>query len=388
MPDDARPPPQRAVRLLHVVESFDGQAVESWILNVVRCAKQIDRTVHWTFFCIQTAAGVLDDQVREMDATVIHTRHPIGSKLRFIASLRKTMAEGAYDVLHCHHDLMSAPALLASAGLPFRRRIVHIHNTALSIPTSNPVKIALMREPMRHVCLHAADGIVGVSREALDAMLAGRSSRPGRDQVVHCGIDTNRFTGASCDRLRRDLGVPVEAKVLLFVGRMTTYKNPLFVIEILEQLGSQNGDFYAVFAGKGPLEEEARNCARARGLGTRVRVLGWRTDVPELMQSADVLVWPGVEEPKEGLGLGVVEAQAAGLRVVMSRNVPEEAVVLPELVRTLSLSSGAARWAEEITSLINNEMPARETALAAVKASSFAIEQSTKNVLDLYRHLA
>lgn len=132
------------------------------------------------------------------------------------------------------------------------------------------------------------------------------------------------------------------AKVLLFVGRMIPYKNPLFVIDVLHRLCELGHDFAAVFAGIGPLEEQVRERARQTGLDEKVSVLGWRDDVPQLMHACDVLVWPGIEEPKEGLGLGVVEAQAVGLRVIMSRNVPAEAVVIPPLVKMLSLSAGSA----------------------------------------------
>lgn len=375
------------MKVLHVVESFDGQAIESWLLQMLLAVRAKNRSVEWDFFCTQPGAGRFDHCASEAGAAVFHPSVGLRHKWRFFSAMRGIMKEGRYDILHFHHDLMSAPALVASAGLRCRLRIVHVHNTALSIPTDNPLKIALVREPMRQVCLRAADRIVGVSQDALEAMLAGRRRRPARDQVIHCGIETNRFASRPTERLRGELSLPAEAKVLLFVGRMTTYKNPLFVIEILERLVPHENGFYAVFAGKGPLEEDVRDLARAKGLESNVRVLGWRNDVAEVMQTADVLIWPGIEEPKEGLGLGVVEAQAAGLRIVMSHNVPEEAVVVPELVRTLNLSSGAARWAEEVTLLLQNEAPSRQDALAAIKASSFAIERSARNVLALYSPL-
>ena len=81
----------------------------------------------------------------------------IGDKIRFIRSLRAVMKVGNYDILHCHHDIMSAAYLAASAGLPFRKRIVHVHNTSLSLPTQNRVKAELVREPMRQMCLRMAD---------------------------------------------------------------------------------------------------------------------------------------------------------------------------------------------------------------------------------------
>ena len=227
---------------------------------------------------------------------------------------------------------------------------------------------------------------MGVSHEALDAMLAGHQRRSSRDCVIHCGIETRRFRRdeTKAIELRQSLGLGSDAKILLFVGRMTTYKNPRFVVEVLEHLQQKGAHFAAVFAGTGPCEIDVREMARQKGLSERVRVLGWRQDVPELMQACDLLIWPGLEDPKEGLGLGVVEAQAAGLPVLMSRNVPKEAIVVPELVKILPLPEGPQAWAEAGMALLQRIRPDRQESLALIEASSFSIEQSADNIASLY----
>lgn len=371
--------------MLQVVENLNNQAVESWLLKVLCLSQEKHPHLDWTFFCVLGWPGKMDEAARRMGAKVIHSAHEIGEKMAFLGALRQVMRQDRYDVLHCHHDIMSALPLLASAGLPFRRRIVHVHNTSIGLPTTNPLKAALVRAPFRQVCLRA-DQIVGVSQDALDAMLAGHKRRPGRDRVIHCGIETDRFRRdeARVCELRHSFGFAPNAKILLFVGRMDAYKNPNFVIEVLSHLHKKDVNCAAVFAGTGPLEEEVRELARQKHLKERMRVLGWRHDVPELMQACDLLIWPGVEEPKEGLGLGIVEAQAAGLPVLMSRNVPEEAVVVPELVKILPLSEGPQAWAEAVAALLHRAHPARHESLARVESSSFSIGQSTNNIATLY----
>lgn len=373
------------IRVLQIVENLNNQAVESWLFKVLSLCRQRHPHLEWTFFCVLGRPGKMDEFVRQMSAGVIHSPHVIGHKRAFFTSLRQMMRQGHYDVLHCHHDIMSALPLLASIGLPFRRRIVHVHNTTMSLPTPSRLKQAIVRSPFRQICLRA-DKIVGVSQYALDAMLGGHKRRPGRDCVIHCGIETHRFRRdeAKANDLRQSFGLGTDAKILLFVGRMNAYKNPNFVVEVLSHLHQKDARFAAIFAGTGPYENEVRELARQKGLHERVCVLGWRQDVPELMQACDLLIWPGIEEPKEGLGLGIVEAQAAGLPVLMSRNVPEEAVVVPELVKILPLSEGPQAWAEAATSLLQCARPARHESLARVEASSFSIGQSADNIAALY----
>lgn len=373
------------MRVLHVVESIDYQAVESWLLQVLNIAKDKYPGIHWTFFCSLSKPGEREHVARQLGATVLRSPFELRTPLRYLASLHQIMKQGRYDVLHCHHDIMSALPLLASYGLPFRRRIVHVHNTSISLPTPHAIKATVMRFPLRNICLRA-DRIVGVSRDALAAMLGGQPPRPSRDTVVHCGIDLRPFERdeAAAARLRMSFSFGDDAKVLLFVGRMIPYKNPGFVVELLESLCQRDARFAAVFAGKGPLEDRVLEQARTKGLEHRVRVLGWRRDVPLLMHASDILVWPGVENPKEGLGLTVVEAQAAGLPVLMSRNVPAEAVVLPELVEILPLDSGTQAWSAAVIELLARVRPDPAQALRRINESSFTIASSAENLVALY----
>jgi glycosyltransferase involved in cell wall biosynthesis len=306
--------------------------------------------------------------------------------MQFVRHLHKSIYQGKYDILHSHHDVVSAIYLLASIGLPLKKRIVHAHNTSLSIPTSSLLKQFLLREPMRRICLWFADNIVCVSSAALDAFLNGGKPNAARDMVLYCGIDTTRFNGKSPNRLDflKSLRLPVDSKIMLFSGRMIEYKNPLFVIDVLTHALTFDPTICAVFAGVGPLQIEVLTMIKQKSLESRVRVLGWCENMPLLMQSSDILICPGQEKPKEGLGLVVVEAQAAGLPVIMSLGIPEEAIVVPALVEILPLAAGASLWADVTLSIINRILPSKEKALASVARSSFSIDVSADNIRKLH----
>ena len=375
---------QRQIRVLQIVENLNNQAVESWLIRVLKRTRMRHPHVEWTFFCTLGQGGSLDEAALQLGARVIHSQHDIARKWSFLSSLRQVLIQNRFDVLHSHHDIMSAIPLFASVRLPIRR-IVHVHNTSIGLPTESAFKKAIFRFPFRQICLKA-DKIVGVSEDALDAMLGGNKRRHHRDTVIHCGIETDRFR---CDQnrilaLRKSFGFPQDAKILLFVGRMNTYKNPAFVIEVLRCLRKVNPRFAAVFAGTGPLEDEIRGLALQSGLQGSVNVLGWRQDIPELMHACDMLIWPGIENPKEGLGLGIVEAQAAGLPVLMSRNVPLEAIVIPELVRIVPLSDGPKAWADAVFLQLSCMQPPKKESLARVANSTFSIEKSSDNIASLY----
>lgn len=375
------------MQVLHVVESFNGQAIESWLLRLVGAAREKYTDISWTFLCLQGIDGVYADKIRLLGGVVVVCKYSLSSPIRHIKYLRKIMSEGDFDIIHFHQDVMSAIPLLASLGLP-ARRVIHVHNTELGIPTGSSFKAALLRPIFRFICLRSCH-IVGVSKDALLAMLAKTKLSSARHSVIHCGIDVSSFAcqANEINTFKKSLGLSPASIVILFVGRMIEFKNPLFVLSVLRELTQSNPNFVAIFAGVGPLEEVIRQLAVNSGLSKRVLVLGWRDDIPKLMHASDLLIWPGQETYKEGLGLGIVEAQASGLPVLMSFNVPEEAIVVPELVWVRPLSVGASKWAETIETILTSCNFPKELALHKVKNSSFSISSSLDSLVRLYLSL-
>jgi glycosyltransferase involved in cell wall biosynthesis len=372
-------------RVLHIVENLDNQATESWLLNALARVKVLAPGQDWSFYCTLGKPGANDDRAIAYGARVCYSPYPIGETYAFMRHLRRVIKSGGFDVVHCHHDIVSAIYLVASAGLGVRARVVHIHNAAGALPTPSLLKRAILHEPMRRLCLGLSDFRIGVSRAALASILG--DARPGPwDTVMYCGIDLTRFAPSkSAQEIRPGLGVPTTAVLMLFAGRLVDYKNPLFVLDVLKELTRGGVEAAAVFAGTGPLDRAIGRRAVELKVEAHVRVLGFRRDLPVLMQASDVLLWPSLENPMEGLGLGVVEAQAAGLPVVMSRSVPNDAVVVPELTTTVPLHAGAAGWASIVQDILSGAKPSREESLARVSASSFALDYSVEALVRLYQ---
>ncbi len=365
------------------------QAVENWLFRIMRDAAHRYPEYHWTFYSALGRQGRLDEAVRELGGEVILAPVPVGNKARFVAALHNTLAHGGFDIMHAHHDIVSAVYLLSSLRTGVKRRIVHVHNTAMALPTPSSVKKAMMWEAMRQVVLRMSDRIAGISRDALASMILEAPPRPSRDVVVYYGIDTAKFSNPrrSREETRRAIEVAPDAKVILFAGRMTEYKNPSFVVDVLAQIERAMPGAIAVFAGTGPESENVSRRAVNLGLASRIRLLGWRDALAELMLAADLLLWPGQEEPREGFGLGILEAQAAGLPIVMSRSVPEDAVVVHELVSIIPLACGAPVWGREVFRRLTESHVSKAVALKRIEASHFSLAAGTDNLMALYADL-
>jgi glycosyltransferase involved in cell wall biosynthesis len=350
-------------------------------------ARKQEVEVDWTFYCILEQPGAMDDKARALGACVIHSPVPIGRKVKFVRALRSELRSGEYDVLHSHHDIVSAVYLLAASGLPIHRRIVHVHNADEEVLTPSRWKERLYREPMRQVCFSMADRIVGISNHTLDTFLAGRRRRKERDCVHYYGIETTPFEKAKEDRLgfRRELGLAENSQILLFAGRMVPEKNPVFAVDVLGEMHRLDPATVGVFVGTGSLDEAICQRAAALKLGSAFRHLGWRDDVPKIMCCSDWFILPHPEHPVEGFGLAIVEAQLAGLPMLLSRGILDDPLLPTASFRRLALSDGPKVWAKVAMELMKHPAPSPTAALAALRESAFAMDTALSDLVSLHK---
>lgn len=107
---------------------------------------------------------------------------------------------------------------------------------------------------------------------------------------------------------RTEIGVPWNAKLLISVGELSVRKNHKVVVEALQELPD---DYWYVIVGKGELKDELM----ALDHTGRLKLLGYRRDIVELLWASDLFVFPSLQE---GLPVALMEAMASGINVVAS----------------------------------------------------------------------
>jgi glycosyltransferase involved in cell wall biosynthesis len=134
--------------------------------------------------------------------------------------------------------------------------------------------------------------------------------------------------------------------------------------------------------GDGALRQSIQNEAVALGLGDVVLFAGSRADVPRLLMGAiNVFVFPSLHE---AVSLACVEAQAAGLPLVISAVLPAALDVVPGAVTRLALSAPARRWADVCLSTRSEGRLPKTEALAILQHSAFTIETCLAQLDDIY----
>ena len=273
----------------------------------------------------QTAVAAKNDYENPADCVIPHCdvfydvpfeRSPLKKgNLTAYRRVKRIIREGGYDIIHCHTPVGAAVARLAARKARKNGSKVIYTAHGFHFYKGAPWLNWLVYFPVEWLLSPLTDVLITINRE--DYERAKRLLRAKK--VVYIpgvGIDTARFRGNAEKgaALRRELGIPDEAAVLLSVGDLNKNKNHRAVLEALARM--ENRNLHYVVCGRGPLKEELETFAREKGLADRVRFMGYRDDIPAFYAMADVFVFPSF---REGLSVSVMEAMASGLPIVCSR---------------------------------------------------------------------
>lgn len=374
------------LRVLHVVGNMNVGGIQTWLMRVLRT---IDRRRYSMDFLIRTAErGVFDDEIRALGGRIIRCpdrRRPWSFARTFTRALRD---QGPYDVVHSHVGPFSGFVLQVSAynGVPLRIAHSHNDNRVEEAGRGWPrrVYLPLAQRWIRHyACLGLA-----ASEQAAEYLFGPSWRRYACNRLLLYGVDFAPFARPP-DRVsvREELALSPDALVIGHVGRFHWQKNHDFFIDIAAEVAKRSDRARFLLVGGGDLRRQVEDKALACGIADRVVFFGPSDDVPRLMLGAmDAFLFPSRHE---GLGIVLLEAQAAGLPCVLSDVVPREADVVPQLMHRLPLTAPPSTWAERVLHVATPPPTVtRERAWAALVRSDFALERSVSELARAYETAA
>ncbi len=270
--------------------------------------------------------------IRRCDMVLVNDLAPLGSAAITIAkAMHKPVA------VFCHHD---EATMLEKAFRLDQRRLVpekRIRRVVNSVVRSH---------------YRRADLFFVATSRFRDKLL---SLGVPESKVVFApfGVDTGMFRRVR-STLRRRLGIPEDARVVLYLGRMSHEKNVETLIRAIPLISSRAEDVHFIFAGGGAALEEYRRLAQRLCGDARVHFTGWVEweQTPEYYSAADVFVHPSLHESQS---MSVMEAMACECAVVVSRD-SEAGSYLRDGYNCLFLSnpSSPEELGEKVAELLEN----------------------------------
>ena len=152
---------------------------------------------------------------------------------------------------------------------------------------------------------------------------------------------------------RNELGIPENAFVVSHIGRFVSEKNHKFLIDIFAEIKQKCPEAFLLMIGTGDEKENIINKIKNMNIENSCLILSNRTDIAQLLRASDAAVFPSISE---GLGISVIEMQAAGLPCVVSDAVPRDTCISNKIYY-MSLREQASSWANKLLDMVNDERP-------------------------------
>lgn len=284
-----------------------------------------------------------------------------------------------YDSVHIHAD--TANKLLVSglaakiAGV--KHIIFHSHSSNVD-GNHRPLKTAI-HKVCKFFLPYIGNEFVACSDLAAAWMY---NKRIKNVIIIKNGIDLDRFAFDEEIRrkIRSKLGINEEL-IIGHVGRFAYQKNHEYIIKILERLVKTNDRVKALFVGDGPLRKEIENKVKQKNLSKNVIFVGMTNNVNEILQAFDIFILPS---RFEGLPIVGVEAQASGLKTVLSDKITRETKVLDDVEFLPIEDQFIGDWCKTILNCDNNNLSKRYGAKKEMEAKGFSIFFTIKQFERLY----
>lgn len=372
----------KKIKVVQVLTSLNRGGIETWLKDVV---KFYDKERFQIDFILTGTEGGAYAPIVEKEESIINIVPLSKGILRFGIDFYKTLKREKYDVIHAHpHFFCGYLCFIAFlAGVPLR--ISHSHNDTSVVDSQGGF--------FRKLYLYVQSSLLSLfsNKRLACSNVAGKALFGNKPfELIYCGIDFSRFNKEDANKqirreLRQQLNIPPDGICVGHVGRFNEQKNHEFLIDIFKEINIEKPNTYLLLVGIGPLTEKIKHKISSDNINN-VLFLGGRDDVNILMKNLfDVFLFPSLYE---GLPLTILEAQASGLKCLISDTISAETIIVKKNVATLPLSKGAYEWAKILCDMIDDDFLLDNAYIKKqMEQSPFSIQKSVFCLEKIYRSM-
>lgn len=366
------------VKILDITPSMKIGGMANGLLQTIR---HLDRDRYqFSIFTSYTDPPSVTEELQEMGVEIIKAPDHYASPLNYMRAFSKTLKDhGPFDIVHAHPYGTCGLFMMLAAWKGVPVRIAHAHNDHRTRDAAQKPHRKAYNAFMKGLIKRYATGGLGVSKNSAESLYGENWQNDPRWQVIYGGTDLESFKAkASQDIL--DLKKP-DGPTVTLSGRLAHAKNPHFALKVFRELLKIEPNAKLLFIGDGELREALEKEVAQHKLQQNVIFAGMRNDVPALLhQYCDALLLPSFHE---GLPRAAVEAQAAGLPVLISTNITRECDYTGR-VEFLNLSDPPELWAKTLYKQLQAGKTPFEDAIAHALKSDFEVRNHAKKMAAFY----
>lgn len=330
------------VRVLHVLTTMNQGGAETMMMNYYR---HIDREqVQFDFLVHREEIGAYENEIETLGGKIYRlpalTLRTAWSYRKWIYEFLKSHPE--YECIHIHSS--GVAYFVAKAAHQLGRKVIIQHSHACAR------NIIDWTTPIRYICKVATRRYLthffSCGKEAAEWLFGKKIAK--KAIILPNAVNTQKFAFSQAKHLslRKQYGWD-DKYVIGYVARFNYPKNHFQLLEIFKATLTIQPNAHLVLVGKkdGYYDELVKRVDEL-GISAHVEFTGARSDIHLLLQAFDIFVFPSLFE---GLSVAMVEAQAAGLKIIASDKIANEVAICPELVKFLPLSAPLNEWAKALT---------------------------------------
>lgn len=339
--------------------------------------RHMDRTqVRMDIICNDDSNAIPQEEIESLGGRVIIVPS-FKNLIGHTEALYELFKREGYDVVHAYNSMMNLFPMYAAKKAGVKVRISE--SLSMAAPGEWKTYVKYMLRPLSHLytthymACGKDCGIFQFGRKAYD---------DGRIAIFKTAINTefNAYQPSLREKTRKEFGW--EDKVVYgFIGRFEHQKNPLFLIDVMDEIYKRQRNAQFVIIGAGSLEEKMKERIKVTGIESAMSWLGRREDIQQFYNAFDAFLLPS---RYEGLPVVGLESQSCGLPIFFSMAVTPEASAC-ELGHFIDLNEGAAAWAEHIIPIVERNMPVRKSHAKEVAEAGFDSKTEADKMLAYYK---
>jgi glycosyltransferase involved in cell wall biosynthesis len=317
------------VKIIHIITRLDkGGSAENTLLTTIGLDKNKYDIVLIKGISLESEMSAeertsLDEGLRQAELngvkliivpSLIRRINPI-LDLQTLFRLYRIFLQEKPAIVHTHTSKAGILGRWASflAGVPI---IVHTPHGHIFYGYHGIIKTGLFVLMERLTAL-ITDRIIALTKREKGEHIQFNISKPHKFVVIHSGVPLENFSKifTNNDKLKKKLGIPVADSIVGTVGRLVEIKGHRYLLDAARSVLNKIANVTFLLIGDGHLMTELISHASALGIKNKVIFAGWRSDIPQLINTFDIFVLPSLNE---GMGRVLVEAMAIGKPIVAS----------------------------------------------------------------------
>lgn len=291
-----------------------------------------------------------------------------------LKALRKLFKENQYDVLYALNNTMNIFPLCIAYYSGIKVRV----SESLTMASPLEKKKTLMKNVLRRFSHLYCNYFMANGKDCGIYQFGKKAYENGKINIFLTPVDAKKNCyDIELRKATREKFKWSDKVVYGHIARFEMQKNPLFVIDVMNEIAQKQGNAWFVIIGAGSMEKQMKDRISGYGLGEKISWLGRREDIKQFYNAFDAFLLPSLYE---GLPVVGVESQATGLPVFFSEEVTREAAVA-ELSHFISLKKSAAEWADIVISETEKAMPLRRNREEDIKEAGFDAVSEAKRLM-------